>query len=123
MEYDIKPIPNGSFIVRGYDKPGTLDYCGMCLVEPRPPELFGEFEICKWLMKDDAPRDYIPEAIKEIKRIVEPITLTGTFEQRKYKIYQRYLKPYGIEIPIIREIEEEYNGGTWKFYYVEVKNG
>ena len=117
MIYDIKPIPDKSFIVRGYSEPGTLDYCGMCLVEPRGP---WEWEICKWLMKDDAPRNYIPEAIREIRRVLGDVRFTGAFEQQKYCAYQRYLRKYGIEIPIIRKATAEYNGVVGEFYYVEV---
>ena len=118
MRYDIKPIPDNSFVVRGYSSSELLDYCGLCLVEPREK---GEWEICKWIVKNNAPRDYIPEAIKEIKKVFNPVKLTGTAEKTRYQKYQRYLQKYGLEIPVLKEFAAEHNGVTGQFVYVELK--
>lgn len=110
-------IPDGSFAIRGYRKEGDVDYCGMCTVEPREP---GEYEICKWIVKPPIPIDYLPRAIKEIRKVLPFERLTCTFEKRKYPFYKRYFARYNYSIPIIKEFKKEYNGTMIDFCYVEL---
>uniref|UniRef100_A0A6M3XJE5 Uncharacterized protein n=1 Tax=viral metagenome TaxID=1070528 RepID=A0A6M3XJE5_9ZZZZ len=119
LNFHISPIPGGSYAVRGYVSGGELDYFGLCLVEPRDNP--GEYEICKWITRDASKADYIPGAIKAIKNALNSRLLTGTFEKRRMKIYERYFKKYGFEIPVIREFKKEYNGVVGEFCYVEIK--
>jgi len=118
ISINIDLIPDKSFVIRGYDNPNTLDYVGICHLEPRSGD--GEYEICGWLVRYDSAKDYIPYAIKEIKKIIKPKKLTGTFEKKKYGFYKRYFAKYGYEVPIIKEFTKTYNGIVGEFYYVEI---
>ena len=117
---DIEAIPNKSYVVRGYNKKDSLDYIAICLVEPRGKKKNKEYEICKWLVKSDKIKNYIPYAINGIIRIIKPKKLTGTFEKKKYKLYKRYFKKYGFDIPIIKEFKATYNNVVGEFYYIEI---
>lgn len=120
--FDIEAIPNGSFALRGYSKPNATDYDGICLIEPRPIDGENVYEICKWIViHKNTNKNYIPEAITEINKIIKPSMLTGTFEKRKYKIYKRYFAKYNISIPILRKFSKNYNGTLMDFYYVQLK--
>ena len=115
----LEPIPNGSFIIRGYRKKGTLDFDGLCLVEPRGEN---EYEICKWLTRPDAPRDYIPEVIKLVRlNLGFNVKITGTFEVKKIRFYRKYFNKYNIDIPVIKIFTKTYNNKVGLFYYVELK--
>jgi len=118
MFIDIDKIPDKSYVVRGYTDLNSLDYVGICNVEPRSEK--GEYEICKWLVKSDKMKNYLPCAIEEIRKVLNPKKLTGTFEKRKYKMYKRYFARNGYDIPIIREFKKTYNNIVGEFYYIEI---
>ena len=113
---EIDKIPNGSFIARLYLEKGRSDYSGECLVSKRAE---GEWEVYAWLVKPKLKR-YMRVALVKIKKTTGAEKLTGTFEARRLKAYQRLFRQEGIDIIPIRNFTKRYNGIDIDFVYVEL---